>query len=235
MIPFPFQAAGAGMVQQETGGGGPTDPYWANVVALMNEGAANGATSFTDAKGNSYARAGTSVVATGISGFAGSCIYSPAANDEFHIADNTNWNLLSGGDFTVEAFVRLVDAPGGGFGANVVSRGSAISNGYILRLVDGNLQWVYPGLAAGSRAQTWATGTTYHVMACRAGTQHYLGVNGAVSAVSMSNRTTDNTGQLYIGDQPAGGTAVEYISHRVTKGVARYTSNFTPPTSWPTS
>lgn len=215
------------------GGSVTTDPYWSSVIALMNESATDNATTFTDAKGNNYTAGGTAVVETGIPGFAGSCIYNPAATDVFTVPTGTGLNILSTGDFTVEAFIRLTDAPGTGSGATIISRGNNNTLGWTFRCVDGNLQFVYPGLAAASLAQTWATNTTYHVAACRAGTQHYLAVNGAVSAVSLSNRATDTATSLFVGDN-AGGTAVEYISHRITR-VARYTSNFTPPTSWPTS
>lgn len=234
MIPFPFQAGGLGMVQQETG---PVDPYWSSVILLMNEGASTGATSFVDAKGNTHTRTGTAAVATGIGGFPGACINAPSNGNYFSVAASAGLNFLQAGDYTIEAKIRLTNSAGTGNGSIIVARANGVgSNGWIFRCVDSGLQLAYPGLASTSLAQTWTLNQTYDVMACRIGTQHYLGINGVVSAVSLSNRTTDaGSDNITIGDHPSYADSIEYVSHRITRGVGRYSANYTPPTSWPTS
>jgi hypothetical protein len=217
------------------GAAAPVDPFFSSVVALMNPSATDAATTWSDAKANSYTStslgSGTTEIETAILGFGGSCCYTALGSSRpFVVADSVNWDILSGGDFTVEAFIRLLDAPGTGNGAAIASRGTASTNNWVLRCINGQLQWVYPGLAGGSFAQAWALNTTYHVMACRSGTQHYIGIDGVVQAPAITNRTTDAAGSLRIG-VGAGGTGVEYISHRITKGIARYTSNYTIPTA----
>lgn len=234
MIPFPFQAGGLGLVQQAAGA---VDPHWSSVLMLMNEGASNGATSFTDAKGNSYSRTGSAVVATGIGGFPGACVNAPANGSYFSIAASTGLNFLQAGDYTIEAKIRLTNAAGTGNGSIIIGRANSVgSNGWIFRCVNSGLELAYPGLASANLAQTWTLNQTYDVMACRIGTQHYLGINGVVSAVSLSNRVVDaGSDPVYIGDHPNYADSIEYVSHRVTRGVGRYNANYTPPTSWPTS
>lgn len=217
--------------------GGPTDPYWSSVLMLMNEGASNGATSFTDAKGNSYSRTGSAVVATGISGFHGSCVNAPSNGSYFSVAASSGLNFLNAGDYTIEAKIRLTNAAGTVNGSIIIGRSNNTgTTGWILRCVNSGLELAYPGLAAANLAQTWTLNQTYDVMACRIGTQHYLGVDGVVSAVSLSNRLLESSSDpVYIGDHPNYADSIEYVSHRITRGVGRYSSNYTPPTSWPTS
>jgi hypothetical protein len=69
------------------------------------------------------------------------------------------------------------------------------------------------------------------------GTSQVLYVNG-VSRASATSATQPNTGlPWWIGDRPAGAGSSNYpingfiSDFRVTNGVARYTANFTPPTS----
>lgn len=60
------------------GAGGPTDPYFANVFSLIPGNGADGGTTFTDVKGNSWSVSGSGVItSTAQSKWGGSSIYLP--------------------------------------------------------------------------------------------------------------------------------------------------------------
>ena len=96
---------------------------------------------------------------------------------------------------------------------------------------------MYTGSADITGATVLAINTWYHVAAVREGTgtnQTKLYVNGTldVTGTNATNYTTQS--QAWIGAQinnPGATYFQGYIADlRVTRGHARYTSNFTPPT-----
>jgi hypothetical protein len=82
--------------------------------------------------------------------------------------------------------------------------------------------------------------TMYHIAACRSGTDLRLFVDGVQlgSTVTDSTDFTGSTQGCIVGGLT---TTVQTVNAnigavRITKGVARYTENFTPPTEfYPTS
>jgi hypothetical protein len=140
------------------------------------------------------------------------------------------------GDFTVECWVNFnasgqhgicqISTNPGGFNA---SNGNSIA---IQRSATG--QWeIY---AKNSNPQVNATinqNQWYHVAIVRSGTTTKFYVDGT-ALITVTSDTTDYTG-TYIGLGAIYSTAVPlngYIDDlRITKGYARYTSNFTPPAS----
>lgn len=226
--------AGAAAWRRFSSGGGGTRPP--QTVLVMKPDQAPGAIeAFTDPVGKVWSRSGTDVfVAADPGGFGGSCILVPgnSANHKY-VASHPDLHIL-GGDFTVEAFVRIPTSnPGGSYGTPVIAVPGASTTGWVLRLNTGQLQWVYPGLAALPHSTTWAANTTFHVMACRQGDNHYVGVNGIATAYPGGTRRTTTHTQLDIGStsyvtMPAGN---KYVAVRVVKGVALYPgTSYTVPT-----
>jgi hypothetical protein len=79
---------------------------------------------------------------------------------------------------------------------------------------------------------TLAAATWYHVAISNTGTSLFAGIDGVVSETSISFSVGNYANQVIIGALNNG--VSEFFSGyiqdvRVTKGVARYTSNFTPP------
>ena len=203
-----------------------------NVVLQMDPSTPDGATVFNDLVGRAYT---CGALAMAVPGLDGSCIeLSGTASTSSCVVAHHADLLIMGGDFTIEAFVRMPSAlPGTPYGLNVLGTGSASSDGWQFRMVNGGLEWVYPGLVGTGLTYTWAANTTYHVAVCRQGSQHYLAVNGVVTPKTMANRTSQPSDGLRIGGYSYGGAGQagsKYISAKVTKGMALYTSNFkTPP------
>lgn len=229
MIPGIF-AAGA------VGSGEPAPPPVSPVVAMMNASATDGATSFVDLRGHTYTRASTAEVETGISGFGGSCMFLPGGTGTFTAPDSADFDLLTSGvDFSVEVYVRFLTAPPSGNGSSFVSRGSDGSQNFIFRATDTQLQWVFPGLSAIGTNYTFTTGVTYHCYYGRTGsgggTMNYLAIDGVVASQSGAGRTTNSAGVLRLGRNSFGAPLHGYLAHRITKGVCKWTANFTPPTA----
>jgi len=74
--------------------------------------------------------------------------------------------------------------------------------------------------------------TWTHLAVTRSGTNLKAFVNGVISGTPITNSTQNYDTIKYIGRNPAGEYFNGYIDDlRITKGVARYTANFTPPTT----
>lgn len=226
MMTYLFQLGGLGRRFRGT----PT--VIGSVVALMDPAAANNATSFTDEIGNTYTANGGALVKTGISGFGGSCMLLPAGADQtFTTGTAAYLDILPNGNFTLEAWIRFVSLPEPGSYTSIMAT-PFMGDGYEFRITDTGTAAVFPNVAnAAAASHTWVTGVTYHVSWSRSSTTHYLGIDGTVTSGTGGNvTTTPSSTAIQIG--PSGLTSVAcslYVAHRVTRGLARYTSTYTPP------
>ena len=79
-----------------------------------------------------------------------------------------------------------------------------------------------------------STGQWYHIAVCRASGSTRMFVNGTQVGSTYVDTTTYLQTPVFIGSSYLGTTELlnGYIDDmRVTKGLARYTANFTPPTT----
>jgi hypothetical protein len=144
---------------------------------------------------------------------------------------------LGSGNFTIECWLYRT-ASGAGSDSGIVSRGAPGNlNGFVFAYTSSNVltfNFNYSGaIVTGSTAIPLNTWT--HVAVTRSGTTFRLFVNGTVDATNTSsNSQTLNAGDIfYVGRSGYDSSRIVtgYIDDlRLTKGYARYTSNFTPPT-----
>ena len=134
------------------------------------------------------------------------------------------------GEFTIEFFVYFNATGNHGFFGNGTS-------GYYGQLFNGNFQFVQGATANISTAWSYSTGQWYHVALARDSSNNTkLFINGTQlgsTATSDTNDYYNATVALSIGDIGGGYNRRlnGYIDEfRLTKGVARYTSDFTAPT-----
>ena len=156
------------------------------------------------------------------------------------------------GDFTIECWVYIAanSSPDGGgnrtaglFSAYAAS--GVVSRGYTFE-IEGNASTTGTGLSfynnnSGTQISLIATttisqGTWHHVAVCRSGTTTRLFLNGSsVASGTLSNQNVNSDYSITIGRLGYASYLQEFNGYiddlRVTKGVARYTSNFTPPTA----
>jgi len=229
-----------------------TDPYYANVSLLLHMDGTNGSLTFTDSSINAFAigRAGGAQISTAQSKFGGASGLFDGTGDRLEIAYSAALDLV-GSSFTVEGWiyptafkasgVRIYAAGGGTVGWNgttgihlLIQLGA--NNGNV------QLQWWNGSTAVAAQTSAAVTLSTWsHIAVSVSGTNVYIAVNGVVqlftsaTLVRPSTNPVTNLATIY-GEGGAVGTAFAgYMDEfRVTKGVARYTSNFTPSTAaWP--
>lgn len=229
---------GVGMIRPNGGGGG--DPYWANVVSLLHFDAADASTTFTDQTGKTWTGNGNAQIDTSQSMFGGSALQLDGTGDYLTTPSSSAWDI-SNNNYTVESFIRP---------ANVTSLRTIISRresggnalGWHLYIgADGSLNFAgYTaantlGITLTSAASVVAINTWAHVAAVRAAGAWYLFYGGALAASATETALVNDYGTtLAIGRQLSntGRDFNGWIDEvRITKGVARYTSAFTPPTA----
>jgi hypothetical protein len=137
------------------------------------------------------------------------------------------------GDFTVEAWVNPSALSGDSFIISATGSGGFFV-GYSSTTILG-WGWGRNGVAWDYRvASTATTGTWQHLAITRSGSSMRMFVNGTQAGTTQTISTAYDLGltSTTIGSQGASYYLNGYIDDlRVTKGYARYTSNFTPPTS----
>jgi hypothetical protein len=229
----------------DMGGGSGGDSNWSNVVSLLHLDGANNSTTITDQTGKTWTASGTCKISTTQSKFGGaSCVFDGTSFCYATTPNGTDFQFGSG-DFTIEAWIYPNANTGHVIAANW--RGvNATDCAWIFYLTSGKLQLSY-GVGSTNTGTASATGVSNsvwtHVVVQRRGTaiEYYInGVKDANSATLTSGAVLNYyagepvaIGALQISSTSGGSTRFNgYIDDfRITKGVARYTSNFTPPTA----
>ena len=220
------------------------DVYFPQTSLLLPFDGSDAATSTSDLSNRNatVTFAGTAQLSTGQSKFGGSSLLLDGNSDYLTISD-TYWNTaINSGNWTVEFWVRFA-----ALGSNeelIGNRGDVggdSSNGWALRKKDSNniiLYWYeggqfnYLNHAQGTQtalsADTW-----YHIAVTRSGNTWKLFLNGtAEDTVTDSGTIVTGTGnRLFIGNFGTNYLNGYMDDLRITVGQARYTSNFTAPTS----
>lgn len=229
MIPG-FIAAGA----NGGGGGTPTDPYWANVVSLLHFDGADGSTTFTDQTGKTWTANDNAQIDTAQYKFGGASGLFDGSGDYIGASASSDW-AFGTGDFTVELFARFYSHT-----KTMTLAGNYVSGGVhgwsFQRRSDTNtIRFGYGDTALIDVSWTPTDGVWYHLAVCRAGTSLRIFVDGTQIGSTVTNGTDiSNTSGLNIGR--LAGLGIQYFNGhvdeaRITKGVARYTANFTPPSA----
>ena len=215
------------------------DVHFPKVKLLLPFDGSNGATSTTDSSNasNSVTFVGTAQLSTAQSKFGGSSLLLDGNSDYIYIA-NDDLDFSSTESFTLEFWIYFNDIDDGNI-VNFYSDYSGASNGMSIDKSTSNV------LRAHNGDSTRITGTTtvsagqwYHIALSGTSGSYKLFLNGTQEGSTSSNGFTGGTTNKYIGTfYWAGlGGAVRLVNgyiedFRITKGEARYTSNFTPPTS----
>jgi len=218
----------------------PVDPIFNNVSLLLHGNGTNGSTTITDSSltPKTVTAVGNAQISTAQSKFGGSSIAFDGTGDRVSVADNAAFDFGTG-DFTVECWVFSVTVLGayGSSYAHIAGKGNGIATGsWALGFYQGKMTWTADFVIT-QGATILANNTWYHFAASRSGSTLKLFVNG--SQESSTTNTIDNTSSFSFtaGDRQAADPGGNYPLNgyiddlRITKGVARYTANFTPPTA----
>lgn len=211
-----------------------TDPYISNVVALFHFAGADGSTTFTDERGHAFTVNGDAKISTAQYKFGSSSGYFDGSGDSLSIASSSDFSF-GNGDFTVEAWIYPT-ALSATYHILFDTRNASVERGALFWVnSSGYLRaWGETSGDAYSSAGAITTGVWRHVaVSCKSGTLRVF-VNGTVAAnTTTRNANALNADRAFIAQTQAGGdNYAGYIADlRVTKGVARYVTSFTPPTS----
>ena len=213
------------------------DVHFPKVKLLLPFDGSNGATSTTDNSNanNTVSFAGTAQISTAQSKFGASSLLLDGNSDYLEV---TNSELdLGGATCTIEFWVYLL----GGIGSLITfySDYSGASSGISIEKTTGNVVKVnMSGDGADiTGTTTMSTGQWYHIAFSGSDGSYKLFLNGTQEGSTATGSITDGHDTKKIGVfWYSGGGYLRYWNgylddFRITKGLARYTSNFTPPTS----
>jgi len=220
------------------------DSYWDSVSLLLHMDGANASTTFTDTSKNALAvtASGNAQISTAQSKFGGASGLFDGTGDYLSIA-NTSLLEFSTVDFTVEMWVNTTQNRQY---ATLISRGNATFTGGAWTLLINNASATAGDIAVYCAAYSGAStllststvnirdGAWHHIAWVRRNrVDHYIYVDGVERASRLStlfdipslNTTTYIAYDANFTPRDFNG----YIDDlRITKGVARYTANFTP-------
>ena len=216
----------------------PTSPLTAVTNTQLLLSYQNGAI-YDNAMMNDWITVGSAQISTSVKKYGtGSLSFNGSTDQLTSNAPNTNLYAFGTNDFTIEMWFYVA----GGATANTNLYDSTPSGGGVVALqiyIIGS-PWtirLYGGSAGALLDSnfTVSTSTWYHLAICRASGSTKIFVNGTQqgSTYSDSNNYTNGSQRPVIGawGTGSGNYFNGYIDDlRVTKGYARYTSNFTPPT-----
>ena len=213
--------------------GGQIDTYISNVVCLIHFDGSNASTTITDSKNNHTITAvGNAQLSTSSPKFGSACASFDGTGDYLSLDGSADFAMATS-DFTVEFWYRPVSVAAGlnglcFFSGSGVTIGIYRSAATVSVTRDQTPNTSISGTGAPLTANTWA-----HIALARSGTQTKLFVNGNQCGATYTDTLNYLTSANYprLGFMPTIGQINGQMDEfRVTKGIARYTANFTPPT-----
>ena len=183
---------------------------------------------FDNAMMNDLVTVGNAQISTSVKKYGTGSMYFDGTGDAL-VGQNTP-NISLSGNFTIEAWVYQTDA---GQNAPQLSIGDASTSNGILLFINTSQQLGYFINSAGSASGTAPINTWHHIAVVRSGSNITTYLNGVTQNIVTYSATF--SGVPYFGATVYSGVTyygAGYIDDlRITKGYARYTANFTPPTS----
>jgi hypothetical protein len=219
----------------------PNDPNFSNVSLLLHMNGANTSPAFTDNSPlpKAVTALGNAQISTTQSKFGGASGLFDGTGDYCQTPNNAAFQFGSG-DFTIEYWVYPTSLTGikqhinPDNGSNtsyaILTSGSALL--YYLSSVGGSSWNVASGVSIGTATlNTWQ-----HIALVRNGNVFTPYLNGIAGTTTTSSATLFNfTSKLTIGSDGPVTPLTPFQGYmdevRITKGVARYTANFTPSTA----
>ncbi len=221
------------------------DPNYAdNVSLLLNGNGTNGSTTFTDSSsyGHTVTPVGDAQISDAQSKFGVSSMYFDGNGDYIYIG-NPSSSLIEwyNGDFTIESWIYMTAAPTNGSSITPMVGHGNVSSSVIYWSFgpknDRTIQFYYWSGTQNSFTTTSTVPLTTwtHIAFVKNGTNLKIYIDGTESnstTLSVTPQSQSSGNYLSVGRVSNQGGFNGYIDDlRITKGVARYTDSFTPPTA----
>lgn len=199
-------------------------------ISLLHFDGTDGSTTFTDEYGVVWSAQGDAQLDTADKKFGGSSLLLDGANDRINTSVTDLLDITQ--DFTVECFIKL-----NGSGRNAIVTSYSNQNaGWLfdtgasteLRLIlaTGSYEFV-----AGSTSIT--TGAWHHVACSKKGSTLRVFLNGTLDGTQTITGSASNPGLVTTIGRDNLDTGRDFDGwideFRITEGLARYTTSFTPP------
>lgn len=211
-------------------------------VALLHMNGADTSTTFTDESGKAWTPLGNAQLDTAQSVFGAASVLLDGNGDYASAADSADWRLDDGSNsnlWTIDFWVRFNGDPGTAT-RGLLDQYLNDSNFWWLNLSNNQLCF---GIRSGGTTlvqicQAWnpADATWYHIAIVKNGASGYMDfVNGAQigSTTTDTDPMPDYSALMYFGMYYYGSTWSYHNGWidelRISKGIARWTANFTPP------
>ena len=231
-----------------------------STVLLMHCDGTNGSTTFTDSSTNNATLTSynSAQISTFIYKFSSSSLYLPYKLQSYVLTPSSTNYTFGTGDFTIEFWLNwlgLYSTSGNGWQRVMSNKtGGFTTNNWIIgwdNLTNNGTAHIgmqffnVGGTPFYSSTSILVPNTWYHFAFVRYGTNFYVYTNGILEGTYNISTTNVDGGiacPLTIGGNP--GESQYFYGYldeiRVTKGLARYIGNFTPPTlpftlTWPTT
>ena len=216
----------------------PTSPPTAvtNTNLLLN---ATNAAIFDNSMKNDLETVGNAQISTSVKKFGTGSMAFDGAGDRLILPANAENRINTTGNFTIEFWAYFNSAASD---QRLIGWDNSANN-YVIALYtnsSGNLAYYLSStgtswdIAVAQTVGSISANTWYHIALVRNGSTFTPYINGvAGTATTSSSALYSSTLSFAIGSDNAGNSPFNgYIDDfRITKGVARYTANFTPPTA----
>ncbi len=212
--------------RRRTNGG---DPYFANVSLLCHMDGTNGGTSFPDNSNNAFTVTPSNCTTSTINVKYGTASALFGTISSLLTPNNSAFSFGTG-DFTIEFWWYIT----GGTSVVLYDGRNGSNSDASPTLYTSGSSLLYQSTGTDHITGTTPSSTTWHFIAIsRVSGTTRLFVDGTQSGSDYSDSTNYIQKPVTIGNYWAGGAGVvgNIDDLRITNGVGRYSSNFTPPTS----
>lgn len=210
-----------------------SDPYSANVVLALDLDSAN----IVDHKGHIITAGGNASVSSVKSKFGKYALYFDGTGDYIYSANSVDW-AMGTGNYTLDAWIYPTQT---GVQMTIFdTRASAAGSGiwYGINTAGKLSTWGFGGAWAGAASPNAVTYNAWnHIAFVRNGTNFYVFLNGNLEQTFTGVGANSTDQAITIGgpiDYRDTGTTNKFYGYmdsvRITKGVARWSASFVPPT-----
>ena len=217
----------------------PGDAYYESVKLLLHCDGSDGSTTFTDSSlsAHTVTASGNAHIEVDQYKFGTASMQLDGSGDYVTSVASTDWDMGSG-DFTVECWYKMASTPDANGFAFVSSSVSTSNRPWgLCFLQNGGSFWGRTSTTYYSADFTDNSGIDtnwHHLAGVRDGSTLRIFLDGVQKATASISGTLQSGQHLIVGrfEWNSAGDFDGYLDDiRITKGVARYTTNFTPPSA----
>ena len=210
----------------------PTAPLSAVTNTSLLTNFTNGAI-FDNAMMNDLETVGNAQISTSVVKYGTGSLAFDGTGD-YLISRNYLNSTFGTGDFTIEMWLYYSSSASGSDFV-IDCRPTSVNGAYPTIYIDSGIVYYYVDTANRITSSAISTNTWMHIAICRSGTSTKMFINGTQTGSTYTDSTNyicRTDGPVIGADRNFGDSLLGYIDDlRITKGYARYTANFTPPTA----